>query len=316
MGATFRQFNRCFSTAAGLVAVWSMLSGCSFQTEVISEESPFTRVNSSSLVLVDEKGTKLDAFDGGSSCSKAVDLILQGKRLGATPYYRQLLLNRKLAPISNRNDDSLWLLLPVNKLQQWVANWSAIELPSGEIFISGGDLVDGSFDALNLTWIFSPSTGKIRQGTHMNVSRCNHRMTLLGDGQILITGGIPSLNSETPLRSFELYNSINSKFSRFGEMCLPRAQHSTVSLADGRVLIVGGLTTSSFAEDKDGLTASAELLDTKLCESKLIGFIDPRRYDVQLQNIVGQRRVLIFGGWFFDWKGDDQRVWTIQQFSY
>ena len=76
-----------------------------------------------------------------------------------------------------------------------------------------------------------------------------HTATALGSGprdnvtEVLIAGGATgSIIIPSPLASAELYNVLTRSVSVLPDMSLPRAGHGSVRLADGRILVTGGMT--------------------------------------------------------------------------
>ena len=78
----------------------------------------------------------------------------------------------------------------------------------------------------------------------MTTARGGHRATLLGNGKVLLTGGIDATG--TPLATAELYDPIAGTFSAAATMSAARYNHVAVLLGDGTVLVAGG-TGSLFA---------------------------------------------------------------------
>lgn len=106
------------------------------------------------------------------------------------------------------------------------------ELDSGEIFNPSADGGKGAFSLLS---------------SHMTVTRYRHTSTLLSDGTVLITGGRDS--SFNSRQTAELFiPSANGGQGGFqllsAKMNVPRADHVATLLADGRVLITGGVSGS------------------------------------------------------------------------
>jgi hypothetical protein len=87
----------------------------------------------------------------------------------------------------------------------------------------------------------------------MNAGRFNPAMTLLGNGNVLVTGGRNGLND---LASSEIYNPQQGQFVPGPNMASPRLRGFSILLPSGRVLVGGGYT--SFLQAP---TASAELYD-------------------------------------------------------
>jgi Galactose oxidase, central domain len=72
---------------------------------------------------------------------------------------------------------------------------------------------------------------------HMQFARRRHTATRLGNGFVLITGGV---NATGTLATAELFNPTTHTFVRTGNMVTARAGHTATLLADGRVLLTGG----------------------------------------------------------------------------
>lgn len=93
--------------------------------------------------------------------------------------------------------------------------------------------------------------GHVRATSSMTTARAAHTATLLGNGKVLITGGIVA--DGDILKSAELYDSASRTFSAIGDMTQARVNHTATLLANGKVLIVGGDFRNTFM--------SAELYD-------------------------------------------------------
>jgi hypothetical protein len=82
----------------------------------------------------------------------------------------------------------------------------------------------------------------------MNSPRVFHTATALSDGTVLITGGASKYDANlnpNALDSAEIYNPGNGVFTATaGKMHTARQSHSAALLADGTVLIAGGVDTS------------------------------------------------------------------------
>lgn len=77
----------------------------------------------------------------------------------------------------------------------------------------------------------------------MNTPRHNHAVTLLPDGNILVTGGRTGTNTATD--AVEMYNmSANAWQDWTGGLVTERSSHTATLMSDGRVLIAGGFGTA------------------------------------------------------------------------
>jgi hypothetical protein len=74
----------------------------------------------------------------------------------------------------------------------------------------------------------------------------------LGDGRVLVVGGSGDPGTET---SAEIYDPATGSWSLTGSLHVGRTLHTTTLLADGRVLVTGGLSTGF------NTTATAEIYD-------------------------------------------------------
>jgi len=70
----------------------------------------------------------------------------------------------------------------------------------------------------------------------MIVGRSFHTATLLGDGLVLVTGGI----GDNVLATADLYNPATNAWSSAGAMATARVYQTATLLANGLVLITGG----------------------------------------------------------------------------
>src|SRR5215467_6813502 len=102
----------------------------------------------------------------------------------------------------------------------------------------------------------SPGAGTVVSTGNMTAIRFDHAAALLGNGQVLIVGGIERNGVMQP--TAELFNPSTGRFRQTGR---PRSPHgwgvTATVLGDGKVLVAGGSTGC----DSPCYTASAELYD-------------------------------------------------------
>ncbi|MDB6152144.1 MAG: branched-chain amino acid transporter2C amino acid-binding protein, partial [Chthoniobacteraceae bacterium] len=129
-------------------------------------------------------------------------------------------------------------------------------LADGEVLIAGGQgpYSDGVAPKLNSVEIYNPTTGIWRNAASLLQPRNLGSASLLADGRVLIQGGTAVVNDVgIHLPGAELYDPLANTWTAAGPMVNPRIISSTTRLADGRVLIAGGLGNVALS--------SAELFD-------------------------------------------------------
>jgi WD40 repeat protein len=84
---------------------------------------------------------------------------------------------------------------------------SATLLPNGRVLVTGGYKSDGStWDVLSAAELYDPETQKFTPAGSMGAARMQHVAALLGNGQVLIAGGLGiGTQGLVPLRSAVLY---------------------------------------------------------------------------------------------------------------
>jgi hypothetical protein len=85
----------------------------------------------------------------------------------------------------------------------------------------------------------------------MTTARSYHTATVLGNGKILVAGGLSQAGSTL---TAEIYNPTTNTWANTGSMLVPRYMHTATLLKDGRVLVTGGYSGT-------GRMSSAELYD-------------------------------------------------------
>ena len=131
---------------------------------------------------------------------------------------------------------------------------------------------------------------KFSTGGLLNIARSDFTATALQNGTVLIAGGIN--NTGTVEKSVEIYDMVNNKWIRTGDMKTARRGHAATLLSDGRVLITGGYdgTTAATALNK------AETYDpaTGVWTATKTTLIEARRWHTS--TLLPNGKVLIAGG--------------------
>ena len=120
-------------------------------------------------------------------------------------------------------------------------------LPSGEVILIGGQ---SDRESLSSTEIFDPSLNEFRRGPSLTKPRRLHTATLLSNGNILVAGGYSGNATSTAylypygpdqLLECEEIDPLGRKKNISSSMHTPRELHTATQLADGRVLVTGGV---------------------------------------------------------------------------
>jgi hypothetical protein len=167
-------------------------------------------------------------------------------------------------------------------------------LDDRSVLVAGGYAFgDGSLASAAL---YDPSKDAFTPTGSLADARGYHTATLLADGRVLITGGGRAgwLTDAPHLSSAELFDPRTGTFSPTGSMATPREVHTATLLANGRVLIIGGMETQIRS------TASAELYDPKTGTFSPTGSLTAARA-FHTATLLADGRVLVVGGSVAAW---------------
>ena len=92
--------------------------------------------------------------------------------------------------------------------------------------------------------VYDPTRHTWAEGPPMSTPRYGHTATRLGDGSVLVTGGVPD-PSGTTMSSAELYIPIANAWTATAPLPVSLVYHSAALLPTGKVLVVGGQTSTS-----------------------------------------------------------------------
>ncbi len=112
--------------------------------------------------------------------------------------------------------------------------FSIATLPDGRVMVAGGFREDGRLTITTL--LYDPARDAWSEGPAMLDARLNHAMVALPGGDLLFVGG-ESFGSGTA----ERYDFRKGRFVDAGTISSPRLVPQAALLADGRVLLAGGL---------------------------------------------------------------------------
>jgi hypothetical protein len=150
----------------------------------------------------------------------------------------------------------------------------AVLLDDGSVLIVGGIVPseEGESDSTPTANVerYDPATGTFSQFATLAEPRAGHTATLLGDGTVLVTGGLDS--SGQPLATAEILDPASATTSPVGPMTMGRGGHTASLLADGRVLLAGGQSMAgSTGEEVPDPAAGVEFYDPETREFTAAG---------------------------------------------
>jgi hypothetical protein len=128
---------------------------------------------------------------------------------------------------------------------------TATRLANGWVLLAGGRLVSNSASVLDVAKTFRPELGSVGEftptSTLMGSPRSLHAAVLLGDGNVLVTGGELASGVATP--SAELFLPAIYAFSPVTSMLTGRAEHTSTTIDNGTVVVIAGRNGASFLND-------------------------------------------------------------------
>jgi len=193
----------------------------------------------------------------------------------------------------------VWTQLPFS-LPSLNLGGSAAPLPGGRALIAGGGRTPGSLAGHSV--VVEPAKGAQRVGPKIG-AWCT--AIPLEDGHVLVTGGHEASDKGNervkPSRASWRLDPKSLGFSPGLPMSQPRIQHTATLLADGRVLIAGGITGGRVVQEgvlpqQLLVTATTEVYDPKTGRFTPCGPMKwPRTGHAALLLPTG--KVLVVGGW-------------------
>ena len=167
---------------------------------------------------------------------------------------------------------------------------TAITLRDGRVLLAGGRI--GDVYTSNAQ-IYKVATGKFSRARSLKDPREHADATLLQDGRVLISGGDQGDSGKNAviLASAEIFNPTTGYFTRTASMADARSHFTATLLANGKVLVVGGINRTS----NMGLLATAELYDPVTGKWSRTGSMTFGRSDFAA-TLLADGRVLVAGG--------------------
>jgi N-acetylneuraminic acid mutarotase len=183
-------------------------------------------------------------------------------------------------------DADVWVeVAPMSQIRKF---HTATLLVDGRVLIAGGQTRE---TALASAEIYNPSDGSWMNVANLVRPRSGHSASLLRDGRVIVIGGsdLGASNVLGPETSAEIYDSVTDTWDLVTGDLRPRRGHASVTLGNGRVVVVGG-------EDLVGLSISAvEVYDPVAGSWQIVGSLPDGRSLLALA-LLPDDSVLIVGG--------------------
>jgi hypothetical protein len=179
---------------------------------------------------------------------------------------------------------------------------TATLLNDGRLLIAGGTDEDGGGGAAtSSTELYDPATGSFALTGNMLSERAQHTATLLPSGKALIIGGWNGHAADSvddppwdPLFA-ELFDPSSGTYKSTGSMSTTRIRHGAIRLADGRVLVLGGVTSLQNIHAQPPDPQYAELYDPAVGTFSSVGEFKLSR-TAYTATLLTNGMVLIAGG--------------------
>jgi len=121
-------------------------------------------------------------------------------------------------------------------------------LPDGRVLFTGGlDITTGQ--TTSAAAVYDP-VAQTTTTLAMASPRAGHGASVMGNGKVLITGGLSALDLANPLSLFtgllqstEIFDPATNTFGPGPNMLEQRALHTSTTLTNGQVLVAGGIST-------------------------------------------------------------------------
>jgi hypothetical protein len=156
-------------------------------------------------------------------------------------------------------------------------------------------LIGGTSERVASAEVFDPGTGRFSSTGSLPGIRVGHTATLLPDGRVLVVGWSEyGYNPDRSARDPMLYDPPTGTFAATGHLVTARHVHAAAALADGCVLIVGGMapdTSSTTERAWDG-----EVFDPRTSTFRRTGSMEAPLWG-HAATLLADGRVLVAGGY-------------------
>lgn len=167
------------------------------------------------------------------------------------------------------------------------------------VFDSGGALAAGGCDTFSCTTpsrassTYDPATGLWTPAGDLVGNRTSHAATLLADGRVLASGGCVNTVGCTGIATAELFDPGSRTWQSTGALNTGRRSHVSLRLADGRVLVTGGIGICN--SQVCTTLASSEIYDPQTGQWTGAAPMPQQRVG-HVATLLNDGRVLVVGG--------------------
>jgi N-acetylneuraminic acid mutarotase len=159
---------------------------------------------------------------------------------------------------------------------------SATLLSSGKVLVAGGYYTPARLASAE---VYDPVSGTWHVTGSLSVARSSHSAVLLHDGRVLVAAGVDGTTVA------ELYDPATGTWSETGSLSTTRNDGQTMTvLADGKVLIVGGLVADTYL-------ATAEVYDPATGLWTPTGSLTTGGRQYHTATLLPNGQVLVAGGY-------------------
>ncbi|CAF2984215.1 unnamed protein product [Rotaria sp. Silwood2] len=172
---------------------------------------------------------------------------------------------------------------------------TASVLANGKVLIAGGVAYNANYNLMaNSAELYDPVTRSWTTTGNIIMARYWHTASILSNGKILITGGVICCEgSNMPLNTAEIYDPSTGSWTMTSNMTIARYWHTASILANGKVLVVGGV---SYSGNNSVLLNSAELYDPSTGSWTMTNNMTFQRSS-HTAAILSNGKVLVAGGY-------------------
>ncbi len=156
---------------------------------------------------------------------------------------------------------------------------------NGQVLVAGG-----GGGVPKAAWLFDPAADRWISTGSLAKARSEHTATRLADGRVLVVGGETRQRGRwRATAAAEIYDQTTGRWTKARPMSTPRRLHTAALLADGRVLVVGGVGRDLIP------LASAEVYDPPTDRwTRVDPMSEPRIFHTL--SILADGRALVVGG--------------------